>query len=109
MAKKGQESVKLRRGITRNGELKEAGEKIDVPDWEKRQLIASGYVDGDDIDTAPTEALKEQYKEASKGWEKRGDMDVFSVDKAAEEGDGYGDPSDAPQEEQGQRSSQQQG
>ena len=97
------ENVTLRRGITRGGTLFEAGDKIEVPDWEKRQLIASGYVDGKDEDTAPTEDLKKQYKEASKGWEKRSDMDVFSIDKAAEEGDGYGDPSGAEEEEQQQQ------
>src|SRR5215212_4378446 len=91
------ESVTLRRGITREGLQYQAGDKVYVQDFEKRQLIASGYVDGKDEDTAPTEETKKQYKEASKGWDKRSDMDVFSIDKAAEEGDGYGDPDDAPE------------
>lgn len=105
MSKDYKESVELRRSIVRGGQTHEAGDKIEVYDWEKRQLIASGYVDGNDIDTAPP-AVQELYKEAAKGPEKRSDMDVFSVDKFAKEGDGYGSADEGQgHEEQPQKQS----
>lgn len=87
MAKKSnKETVTLRQS---NSLLGDKGDKVEVFDWQKRQLIASGYVDGDDMETVPP-SLVEIYKEAAKGPDERSDMDVFSVDKAAAEGDGYG-------------------
>lgn len=98
MAKVKKETVTLRRS---NSLLGDKGDKVEVFDWEKRQLIASGYVEGDDIETVPP-SLVEVYKEAAKGPEERGDMDVFSVDKAAEEGDGYGSADEGVGHEQNQ-------
>lgn len=85
---KNKETVTLKRS---NALLGDRGDKVKVFDWQKRQLIASGYVDGDDIETVPP-AQVEFYREAMKGPEKRQDMDVFSTEKAAREGDGFGSP-----------------
>ncbi len=90
------ESVKLKFGTLVQGEWHDEGDSVAVQDFQKRHLVAGGYVDGGLEDIASQGEKDQGALNVLKKADQRDDIDPWSIERAHREGFGYGasDPHD---------------
>lgn len=72
------------------GTMHEAGDFVEVYPFERRSLIAGGYVEGDTEDVATEGEKAAGALNVLKKAEERDDVDEWTIERAHKEGWGYG-------------------
>lgn len=99
------ESVKLKFGTLVQGEWHDEGASVEVQDFQKRHLVAGGYVDGKVEDIASQGEKDQGALNVLKKASERDDIDPWSIERAHREGFGHGDAHEEASEPQGENPS----
>jgi hypothetical protein len=94
------ESVTFTRPTHVSGAFVEQGESYEVYPFQRRHMVEAGHVEGGYEQIASDGEQEAGALNVLKRADERDDIDVWTVEKAHREGYGYGDPSDAEQQEE---------